>query len=90
MDLENVALEAVKVKIQEIFNKVAVSTAIEGKDIVIRISLPDEIRRNNTSYDAIDKSSISAMNTFKPSSNLDQEAQAAADDLLGNNLQEST
>lgn len=78
MDLEKVAIEAVKVKIQELFDEILVSTAMEGKDIVIRISLPSEIM-NKVAAD-VDVSIPNAVG-----GNLDKEAQAAAADLLGDN-----
>ncbi len=82
LDLEAVALEAVKVKIQEIFDEIIISTSMEGRDIVIRISLPDEIMKNKE----IDKEVTDRTNLqFMPKSNLDKEAQAAADELLGTN-----
>lgn len=78
MDLEKVALEAVKVKIQEIFDGISVSTAMEGKDIVIRVSLPQEImNRKETDMEVTDITN----SQFIPG--LDKQAQAAANELLG-------
>lgn len=76
MDLERVALEAVKLKVQEIFNKINVTTSIEGKNILIRIELPQEIMNE---VNSIEQSNQPAM------PGLDKEAQAAANELLGRN-----
>lgn len=84
MDLERVALEAVKVKIQEIFDEILVTAHMEGKSIVIKIALPDEIMNRETSH----KVHIQAREEFTKNNNLDKEAQAAADELLGTNQQE--
>lgn len=89
MDLEKVALEAVKIKIQEIFDEIIVSTGMEGKDIVIRISLPDEIMKNTVN--AVRIKSMEESDTYnlnKLNEHLDAEAQAAANELLGINSQE--
>ena len=80
MDLERVALEAVKIKIQEIFDKITVTTEMQGKDIVIRIKLPEEVM--NT------KPTIPYNLKFDDGSNkqlvgLDSYAQEAANELLG-------
>lgn len=87
MDLERVALEAVKVKIQEIFDEIIVTTAMEGKDIVIRISLPQEVMNKQ------EPPMIWAPGNILPTvhklldNSLDKEAQAAANELLGNESQ---
>ncbi len=77
MDLEKVALEAVKIKIGDIFDKITVTTVMEGRDIVLRISLPSEIMK----YKETDRTNLQ----FMGNSNLDKEAQAAANELLGLN-----
>lgn len=80
MDLEKVALEAVKIKIQEIFDEIIVSTAMEGRDIVIRISLPDEIMKNRP---PVIMHTLLKDKPFVINSDLDKEAQLAANELLG-------
>lgn len=81
MDLEAVALEAVKIKIQEIFDKITVSTEMDGKDIVIRIKLADEIMNNETSSIKIRPGEIPYSD--HEMRGLDKDAQAAANELLG-------
>lgn len=80
MDLEKVALEAVKIKIQEIFDKITVNTEMEGKDIVIRIKLADEIM--NIEEPKFYGKGIPEI-IREANKGLDKEAQAAADELLG-------
>lgn len=80
MDLEKVAVQAVKEKIQEVFDKITVTTEMEGKDIVIRIKLGDEIMNNHPDKLAVDLMTKHAFNTDL---GLDKEAQAAANELLG-------
>lgn len=82
MDLEKVALEAVKVKIGEIFDKISITAEMEGRSIVLRINLPDEIM--NTHPDAIiAKVFKNSFSTTVFNNDLDKEAQQAADELLG-------
>lgn len=82
MDLEKVALEAVKVKITEIFSQISVTTAMEGKNIVIRIALPEEIM--NCEYKHVEiNAHVSGPADNVYTNNLDQEAQQAANELLG-------
>lgn len=88
MDLEKVALEAVKVKIQEIFDEIIVSTAMDGKDIVIRISLPFKPIDLELSQETKNRIIKDVTSSYKDIANLDKEAQAAADELLGTNPQE--
>lgn len=76
MDLEAVALQAVKIKIQEIFDTINVSTVMEGRDIVIRISLPSEIM-NSSPIETMQRQPLNMI------PDLDTEAQAAANELLG-------
>lgn len=88
LDLEKVALEAVKIKIGEIFDKINVSVAMEAKDIVIRIGLPEEIM-NQPVTGNIDRLVTPNMGYAGGSKNiqgLDKEANAAAQELLGNDL----
>ncbi len=87
MNLEEVALNAVKVKIQEIFDTIQVSTVMEGKDIVIRISLPNDIMNavNNESANIGYDETGSPTKRIPIKSNLDLQAQAAANELLGHN-----
>ena len=80
MDLEKVALEAVKIKIQEIFDKINVVTEMEGKDIVIRIKLTDEIMNKQS---PIINYPLGANKMGSVDSDLDLKAQAAANELLG-------
>lgn len=88
MNLEEVALQAVKVKIQEIFDTVQVSTFMEGKDIVIRISLPSEIMNVDNPNVGYNTDGIPVVKN-NPNSNLDSQAQSAANELLGHNPQEN-
>lgn len=81
MDLESVALEAVKVKIQEIFDKISVSTQMEGADILIRIKLSDAIANNLDLWTP--ENPQSTLSIFSKNKDLDSAAQAAADELLG-------
>lgn len=79
MDIEKVALEAIKQKIEEIFKKVTVSTVLDGRDILIRITIPNELGQTPERM-VIKPSSEFSING---SSNLDAEAQSAANELLG-------
>lgn len=79
MDLEKVALEAVKVKIQEIFDKITVNTEMDGKDIVIRIKLADEIMN----FDQYRTNTTTQLPLNTGHKYLDKEAQSAANELLG-------
>lgn len=81
MDLERVALEAVKVKIQEIFDSISVSTVMEGKDIIIRVSLPEKIMNVTKATPLYD--GAGTPNLGHATVGLDQDAQAAAKDILG-------
>lgn len=88
MDLEKVALEAVRVKISEIFDKISVTANMEGKSIILRINLPDEIMNVNKLLDKFPKTETATRATAL-NSKLDQEAQQAQDELLGTQTQEN-
>jgi hypothetical protein len=79
MDIEKVALEAIKQKIEEIFKKVQVNTILEGRDIVVRITLPTEIMQYPKENYLVPRRDTSVATL----TNLDDEAQKAADELLG-------
>lgn len=87
MDLEKVALEAVKIKIQEIFEKIYIETEMDGKIITIRIILPPEIMNDTKIQEIIKFQTGNHPDNLKHIGNLDKEAQAAADELLGTNPQ---
>lgn len=87
--MEKVALEAVKVKIQEIFDEILVTAQMEGKNIVIRIALPDDIM-NRVSVPQTTFMGAGTTNLGHATSGiLDKEAQDAANDILGINPQEN-
>lgn len=95
IDLEKVALEAVKVKIQEIFDEILVTTAMEGKDIVIRIKLPDEIMKKTTEKILVGTGRSREEANYNLEHNpeiryLDKEAQSAANELLGTDANPQT
>lgn len=72
MELEQAVVEAIKQKLIDTFKKVHIKTSLEGREIVIRISIPDEIMQTKLSPQ------ISVQN-----SDLDEEALAAEKELLG-------
>ncbi len=79
MDIERVALEAIKQKIEEIFKKVQVKSSIEGREIVFRLSIPNELMQ-------IQENPLRASGNSRPqisNSELDSEAQKAQNELLG-------
>lgn len=78
MDIEKVALEAIKQKIEEIFKKVQVKSSLEGREIVIRISIPNEIMQIQPEL----RISTPLDNRIN-CGDLDAQAQLAADELLG-------
>lgn len=75
MDIEKVALEAIKQKIEDMFKKVQVHSSIEGREIVFRISIPNELMQ-------IQENPLREV-TGPSQGNLDTEAQNAANELLG-------
>jgi len=83
LDIEKVALEAIKQKIEEIFKKVQIKSAIEGRDIVFRISIPNEIMQIQENPLRQNFTNINTNTASIASSNLDAEAEAAARELLG-------
>ncbi len=83
MDLEKVALEAVKVKIQEIFDGISITTNMEGKSIVIKINLPNEIGNKIIIPPGFHSDDRGFAQNDATKLDLDREAQSAADELLG-------
>lgn len=75
MDLEQACLEAIKQKLVDTFKKVTVSAAIEGREVVFRISIPSEIMVESA-YRA------PAYGVVKQEG-MDREATAAMKELLG-------
>lgn len=82
MELEQAVLEAIKLKLVDTFKKVQIKSSLEGREIVIRISIPSEIMQ------------IQEVSNYKTGGgvpylghvigeNLDTEAEAAAKELLG-------
>lgn len=89
MDLEQAVIEAIKLKLTDTFKKVSISTSLEGRDIVIRISIPEEIMlqpalsiRNMQAIDAVNLQRLNN-NDISPVSDLDIEAQLAHTELTG-------
>ncbi len=80
MELEQAVLEAIKSKLKDVFDEILVTVAMEGKDIVIRIGLPEDMmNKKESDKDVTDRTNLQ----FMPKSNLDTQAQSAATELLG-------
>lgn len=82
MELEEAVLEAIKQKLVDTFSKINVSSIVEGKDIVIRINLPEEIMRTQELIKEFPQKNT-ATRIMGLNNNLDKEAQAAKHDLIG-------
>lgn len=79
MELEQAVVEAIKQKLVDTFKKITITPAIEDREIVIRISIPDEIMQipKKLSVSNISNHGVDDAN------DLDTDAQAAARELLG-------
>lgn len=86
MDIEKVALEAIKQKVEEIFKKVVVSVESDNKSLFIRISIPDQVSV------ASQKFIEPVLQSNKPingnTQGLDAEATTAMKELLGQDVQD--
>lgn len=83
MELEQAVLEAIKQKLEDTFRRVKINVNTDGKQVNIVISLPDDIGKIESDMEVTDRLNLNAINAFKPNRNLDKEAQAAQDELLG-------
>ena len=78
MDLETAVLEAIKLKLVDTFKKVSIKVAIEDREIVMRVSIPDEIMQNpDLVYDGKGNTG------FGGATDLDKEASLAQKELMG-------
>lgn len=75
-ELELAVLDAIKLQLVDTFKKVSISCGVEEREVVIRISIPEEIMQV--------QSIIGSQNSpLRPLIGLDNEAQNAAQELLG-------
>lgn len=83
MELEQAVLEAIKLKLVDTFKKVQIKTSVEGREIVIRISIPNEIMQVQELKYSPQHMIPTGEATITGLTNLDEEAQKAANELLG-------
>jgi hypothetical protein len=80
-ELELAVLDAIKLQLVDTFKKVSISCAVEEREVVIRISIPEEIMQVKKEPDLVYDGKGNT--GFKIANGLDQEANDAANELLG-------